>query len=289
MSALTLLLPARAQLKAAALARWLARGDRLPDAAPGRAAQLRECFEFLGASLPLAALTRSLDADDAATALWLRADPCHVRADTVAVRMLACGDLGLTSDECDELAGALRPLFGDAGFPLEATRPDRWYLRCPRTARLPRFADPESVLGDDLMQHLPRGDNERQWRHLLNEAQVILHNHPLNARRARLGQVPVNSLWFWGAGGLPDWVRTPYTRIVSKQMDVAALAKLARQPVADDTPARLRADEVLLLDCTDGAAAAVDGAGVVDLRFASGERYRYKAWHRWRFWRRARA
>ncbi|HEY7871742.1 MAG TPA: phosphoglycerate mutase, partial [Rudaea sp.] len=183
MPALTLLLPPLTRVaRTSQLALWLARGDRLPDAKPGRDTALRECFEFIGTSLPTAALTRSLDASDAPGALWLRADPAFAMADAVTARLMACGDLGLSRDECDELAHALRPLFGDGGFPLEAARPDRWYLRCPPESRLPVFADPRDVLGDDLMQHLPRGDNERQWRSLFNEAQVILHNHSVNER-----------------------------------------------------------------------------------------------------------
>ena len=216
----------------AALDLWLSRGDREPDAKAGREAVLRRCFEFLGASLPAAALTRSLDASDAAQSLWVRADPCHVAVDAVAVRMLAWGNLGLTHEESDELARALRPLFGDAGFPLEPTTSERWYLRCPAGARLPAFADPASVLGADLLPHLPSGDNERQWRHLLNEAQVTLHNHPLNARRLQRGQVPVNSVWFWGAGKLPDWVRTPFAQVFTNDPVALALAKLAQVEAA---------------------------------------------------------
>ena len=291
MSALTLLLPARTTINSTLqLARWLARGDRLPDAKPGREAQLRECFEFLGASLPAAALTRSLDASDAASALWLRADPCHVAVDAVAVRMLACGDIGLSQDESEELARALRPLFGDAGFPLERATPDRWYLRCPRESKLPRFASPDEVLGDDLLRHLPSGDNERQWRSLFNEAQVILHNHPINIERVRRDLPAANSLWFWGAGMLPEWVRAPYTRVASEDAAAVALAKLAKIAVANAgaTLADLSANEALLIDTANATIPGVGDFSSIDLRFSSGERFRYKAWHRWRFWRRVR-
>ena len=40
-------------------------------------------------------------------------------------------------------------------------------------------------------------------RMLLNEVQVLLHQHPLNAARQTRGLPPVNSVWFWGAGRLP--------------------------------------------------------------------------------------
>ncbi|HST27987.1 MAG TPA: phosphoglycerate mutase [Rudaea sp.] len=287
MPVLTLLLPELARVaRAPHLMLWLSRGDRLPDAKSGRAVALRECFEFIGATLPVAALTRSLDADDAGGATWLRADPAYAMVDAVTARLMACGELGLSQEENDELARALRPLFGDAGFPLEAARPGRWYLRCPPESRLPTFAHPQDVLGDDLMRHLARGDNERQWRGLFNEAQVILHNHPVNLRRAQRGQVPANSLWFWGAGKLPEWVRTRCTHTASDDPVVVALAKLAKIPVVDAQAALVQSDASVLLDVAVVPAIDTHKFMHIDLLFASGERYRYKHGHRWRVWRR---
>ena len=228
MTQLTLLLPARDRLTAPTLARWLARGDCDAAAKPGREAQLRAHFEFHGPALPIAALTRSVDANDADIALWLRCDPAYVIADAVTLRLMACGDLQLSIDEVEEFARALKPLFGDAGFPLEASRPDRWYLRCPRETRLPKFSDPADALGDDLARHLPEGDNARQWRSLLNEAQIALTQHPLNARRAQRGLPPVNSVWFWGAGVLPQWVRCGFSSICSNDEIATTLARMAK-------------------------------------------------------------
>src|SRR3546814_5746969 len=76
---------------------------------------------------------------------------------------------------------ALRPLFGDAGFPIDAPHPSRWYLRLPPGAKLPAFAAPDDALGADLFDHLAEGSEGRRWRVLLGEAQVVLHNHPRNA------------------------------------------------------------------------------------------------------------
>lgn len=308
MAHLTLLLPARERLAPAVpptLAFWLARGERDGDATAGREAALRECFEFTGATIPHAALTRSLDAGDAASALWLRADPSWVMADAVTLRLMACGDVALSADESAELARALKPLFGDSGFPLEAATPARWYLRCPPGAQLPAFAAPHDALGDDIARHLPEGEQGRRWRHLLNEAQVILHNHPVNAARAGRGIAPVNSVWFWGAGKLPDWVRTPATHVFSEDLAVRALAGLAAVPVVTPEPDALAvaADDgvhaiVDLGAARDAAALERDWLGPIQAKLASralayvrlvgadGVRARYQRSHRWRFWRR---
>lgn len=307
MRELTLLLPERRRLPAEdcpTLERWLARGDRLLDARPGRDAALRGVFEFIGTAVPAAALTRSLDAADAAGALWLRADPAWVMADAVTLRLMACGNVGLSDDECRALARDLKPLFGDAGFPLEAATPARWYLRCPTGTQLPVFSGPAEALGDDIARHLPDGDAGRRWRHLLNEAQVILHNHPVNGARARRGAAPVNSVWFWGAGRLPDWVRSTYSHVISADDVAIALARLAKVGTFAPEPrhlADLPAESTVAADLSQLREPAVlEGQwlapvatmlarrrlGSLQLHFESGERFRYRNVHRWRFWRR---
>ncbi|HET9483948.1 MAG TPA: phosphoglycerate mutase, partial [Xanthomonadales bacterium] len=92
--------------------------------------------------------------------------------------------------------------------------------------------DPDTAFGDDLLAHLPRGAGEARWRRLLNEAQVLLHQHPLNAARTAKAQLPVNSLWLWGAGPVPDWVRTDVATVVSDDPLLVGLAKLANVTVA---------------------------------------------------------
>lgn len=283
------------------LRRWLAKGDSLPAAAPGRETQLRSVFAFSGAGLPAAALTRSQDARDAAATIWLRADPCYVIADAVTVRMLSCSDLQLSSEESARLVQALQPLFGDAGFPLDAPVPERWYLRCPGGSDLPDFAPPDQVLGADLLQHLPSADRHRRWRHLLNEAQIILHNHPINAQRTRSGRLPVNSVWFWGAGSLPDWARSDVTRVISADPVVQALARLAgadaNTAVSEVMPSE--SGDHWLIDLNDAQAQDVQACferldealtrrriATVCLHVSSGERFAFRPRHRWRFWRR---
>lgn len=299
--ALTLLLPARARLEgdSPTLARVLARGDAASGAA-GDEAQLLRAFDVLPRGLPVAALTRQYDRGDAAHQAWLRADPAHVRADLGAGRLLACGELGLADAEVEALLQPLRPLFGDDGCPISAGAPSRWYLALPRDARLPAFVPPSRVLGDDIYAHLPEGDLGRRWRRLLSEAQVTLHNHPLNAERARAGKPVVNSLWFWGGGVLPDHVRSIHSAVMSDDLLCAALARQAQVghvelpvslPLVPPRGAlvdlrRLRAARAIERDWVEPALARLRGQDLLRLDFADGSRVDYRRGHRWRFWRR---
>ncbi|MDZ4047817.1 MAG: phosphoglycerate mutase, partial [Pseudoxanthomonas sp.] len=165
MAQATLLLPARTRLVGQALpddvARALGRSDR-SDTDAGERAQLRRQFQLVPDHWPIAALTRQRDAGDAAGARWLRADPVRVSPDMTGARMLAHGEsLGLSAEDAANLLPALKPLFGDAGMPLDAPHPARWYLRLPLEAQLPEFAPVDDVLGDDLFAHLPHGDAGR--------------------------------------------------------------------------------------------------------------------------------
>lgn len=291
--ALTLLLPERrryaGQPLSPAVARALSRADVLPEGAAGERAQLLRHFELLPRGWPMAAITRSLDADDAHLHTWLRADPAHVRPDMTGARVLAVGELGLSVEEAGALVAPLRTLFGDAGFPISAPHPSRWYLALPREAKLPVFSPPEAVLGDDLFSHLPDGPDGRRWRALLNEAQILLHNHPVNQARAAAGRITANSLCFWGAGRLPDQVRCAVPHVVSVDPGVTALARLAGANT-DFSRHELLLDLRVERDWTVVEKALLETLagplGAVHLDFADGVRFALEPRQRWRFWRR---
>jgi|SRR5690606_14503618 len=228
----TLLLPAARRLGvqplSATVAAALGRADVASALGEGRRAQLLRHAQLLPSHWPVAALTRQFDAGDAAGAAWLRADPCRIQPDINGARLLGVGaTLGLDAEDAAQLLPALKPVFGDAGFTLDAPVPSRWYLRLPVEARLPAFTEPDDALGSDVFEHLAEGDSGRRWRALLSEAQVVLHNHPWNARRAAAGKVAINSLWFWGGGVLPDHVRSLHARFHSHDDLAAALAAAA--------------------------------------------------------------
>lgn len=294
MSSLYLLLPSLARFDGAPrLKGWLARGDRLPDAPRGRETALREAFQVPGTALPVAALLREHLAHDAGENIWLCADPAYVRVEANGARLLACGgELQLTGEEAESLARPLRPLFGDAGAPLEMTSPVSWALRLPPGAQLPAFVSPEEALGSHLLEHLPQGNGGRRWRALFNEAQILLHSHPVNAARRERGLMPVNALWFWGAGASPMWVKSPLKLVISGDPLVQALASRAGVSSAIPAPDILDSIESgtdALLDSDrieDGLFERIlKRFAVAHLAFASGERFRIKRRHRWRVWR----
>lgn len=282
------------------VARLLARADRLPDASDGLSALVAHSFALTPNRLSEAALSRLADCGDAAHGNWLRADPVSLGADQSSLRLMAFSGLDLDHAAAEDLAAALKPLFGDIGYELTVVKPDRWYLRLADGSEIPEFSPPERVLGDRLDEHLPAGTSGLRWQRLLTEAQMSLHAHRLNQKRQQQGQMPINSLWFWGGGRLPNRVQTTVTRVHSADPVVHGLSRHAERAFHADFSEALQAPRSAH-DLFDLRAAFADPdlratllsalqswlqSGVpVHVAFESGERLYIKPWHRFRFWR----
>jgi hypothetical protein len=280
-----LLLPERRRLAgqdiSPEVAARLGRADRLRTGQPGERAQLERHFTVQPHGWPMAAIQRRFDAGDAGDFVWLRADPVHVRADMTGVRLMAWGNLELDDEQARQFLTALRPIFEDAGLDVSATAPDRWFLRMPPATTFPVFSDPMQALGADLFEHLPPGETGRRWRSLLSDAQVILHNHPANAERTARGQPPVNSVWFWGGGSLPEAVETSISSVESEDPELLAL--FAASATAKHGPNMLDLRHVRDWRLIEERMAAREP---VILDFVDGMRWRLQAGQGWRFWRR---
>ncbi len=305
-ASLTLLLPARSRFAGVALpdalGKALARADCAQQEA-GDDAQLLRNFDLLPRAWPHAALSRLADAglEDARLGGWLRADPAHIRADINGARLLGIGrTVGIDRSDVDALLPALRPLFGDAGMTLDAPHPERWYLRLARGTKLPDFASPEQALGDDVFEHTPGAPEARRWRTLASEVQITLHNHPHNETRLASGRVPINALWLWGGGVLPDAVFSKVPMLYSDDPELrgaAALGKLTCMPLAEfrdfnaDALVDLRAqrDWRGLVERWLAPAAAAVAAHSVVLDFVDGHVFTLERRQRWRIWRKPRA
>jgi hypothetical protein len=275
----------------------LQRADRMENGAVGYLGGLSGYFQC-SEGMPAAALTREHLAGDADGSSWLSADPAWVQPDLSGARLLACGQLQLSMDEALALAEPLKPVFSDAGMSLEVSSPDRWHVRLPSPMPLPDFDAPEQALGEDLYEHLPQGPDGRRWRVLLNEVQVLLHQHPANTQRRARGLPPVNSVWLWGGGVLPQRVVTPLPGAIGEDVLLLALAKRAGIPVQSRDQASVSAAAAgWLIDLQDLAADDIAATWwpllqaqarrqPLMLSFASGERWHARPWHRLRFWRR---
>jgi hypothetical protein len=70
------------------------------------------------------------------------------------------------------------------------------------------------------------------WAALLTEIQMALHEHPVNEAR----ELPVNSVWLWGAGTLPRSASGPWHSLAAGDPLARGLARVAGLAVRE--PAR---------------------------------------------------
>jgi hypothetical protein len=132
---------------------------------------------------------------------WIHADPVHLRIERNRLVLADRSLLHIGRDEADALAAGVNAHFGESMtiFPVQ---PGSWYARLP--ARPDIETTPlSSVRGRAIDEWLPRGPDAARWQSVVNELQMLLHEHPVNAAREARGELPVNSVWFSGAGRLP--------------------------------------------------------------------------------------
>lgn len=310
--------------EAPALERLLSRAALGETQSRGFEATLFELFGLPvngGRDLPVAAVTRLADQGDAATDWWLRADPVHLRADLHAVRLFDARFLDIGAGEAEFLVVEFNRIFGDDGLRLEASRPDRWYLRLENDPGL-RTHPLAEVIGRDINPLLPKGESERYWNARLTEIQMLFYGAPVNAQRETRGQLPVNSVWFWGGGRLPEGAVSPADDFYSDDVLARGLARLAgtaigsvpdnaddwRESIGDATESLIVLD-TLRYDRIDGNSGAwaehvsalekdwfgpglamLDNKNLDVLRLypCNGRVYETDSRNRWRFWRRSR-
>lgn len=149
--------------------------------------------------LPWAARQATADGIVVGAQAWGLLTPVHWHVGSDGVH---CGNpdaLALAEADSRALCDALRPLFEGDGFALAWGAPLRWYaahacLQGLATASLDR------VVGRNIDRWLPRQPEARAIRRLQNEAQMLLHRHPVNEVREATGALPVNSFWLSGCG-----------------------------------------------------------------------------------------
>jgi len=182
--------------------------------------------------LPVAPLTLLADTGQAGSAYILRADPVHLRADQSCLRLFDSHTFSITQDETDELVAAFNRFYAETGWLLTAPRPQHWYLSLENVQKLDTLS-PAQVAGQDINPCLPEGEASAGWHTVMNEVQMLFHDHPVNTARAQRGEPEINSLWFWGGGVLPGGLQTTVSRVVTDNALAMGLAQQAGIPRMD--------------------------------------------------------
>jgi len=130
---------------------------------------------------------------------WACAGPVHLLTALDHLRLAAPAPLPIAEDESSALVAALNHGLSASGLTLHSIPRRGWLCECPDDLDCDA-PEPAAAVGGDLRDWLPAGRDAGRVRAWVNEAQMILHGHPLNADRAARADPPVNSVWLWGIG-----------------------------------------------------------------------------------------
>jgi hypothetical protein len=134
----------------------------------------------------------------------------------------------LSMDHSIALREKLNQHFLQAGYQFLATNdPHVWMLPIKKSMDVNTCLMSEAW-GRDTRAYMPEGDDALALRLLINEAQMLLHEHPVNEAREAAGFLPVNSVWFSGGGVLPEIVAKSKFLFFTDNSLLKGLATLAK-------------------------------------------------------------
>ena len=191
---------------------------------------ITEMFEVDGDRISLAAVSRIYDKPDDYLGYWLRADPVHLQAGSRDLGLVDAQQLNISVDEAEEMTTQINGL-SDGSWKIDAPCPQRWYIRTDSLQNL--STQPlNRIVGSEIGNQLPTGDDSPYWMSLVSEIQMLLHHLPTNQNRETMGNPTVNSVWLWGEGQTDFVPTTKWNKVWSDEETALGLAHLANIPYA---------------------------------------------------------
>jgi hypothetical protein len=289
------------------LLQWLYRGD-LTYARTRPVEPLDALAELSGATAPSEgrASLRFFGQTGDSPSVWMAgADPVYLepRLDHLFVHAFAPGEISVP--EFRALFHHLQDTLATAGEFAFARVAAYGYLRSDAplsTAGLSAQVIDQRVPND----YLPAGVDAADFRSRLSEIEMALHEHEVNQARQARGEFPINSLWIWGGGRLPDIEPRPLPPLFCNDPLLIGYWRLCGGSL---TPLPVSVPEII--DITDSGFATVlprypETAPLIEpalaalrkalhtgrldevcLHFANDLKVTLQPRHRFRYWRRA--
>jgi len=203
---------------------------------------------------PVAPYTLLADGGAPERNYWRFIDPVHLRVGRDSLVLADGAAFQVSRAESEALVETLNRHFGQTMlfYPM---RPARWYVRLEKAPDM-QTTPAAAARGLAIDETLPSGPDAMRFHALMNEAQMLLHEHPVNAGREARGEPALNSIWFWGGGVIDAGRARPFSMVFGDDPLARGLALAAEIPAralpknADSALAAL-GDEGLVLVVLD--------------------------------------
>ena len=127
------------------------------------------------------------------------AQPVHLAAGLDHLRLAPLARAVLTAEDASALGALVSSHFSTGEPTVAALVHGAWLLRFDRSIDC-STQPPDAAVGRNVHDFMPAGRDGARIRSLMNEIQMLLHEHPVNQRRERARLLTVNGWWLWGFG-----------------------------------------------------------------------------------------
>ncbi|MES1988247.1 MAG: hypothetical protein V4440_09480 [Pseudomonadota bacterium] len=184
---------------------------------------------------PIAAISASVDGLDIGDNYWLRADPVHFVMQRDCFSLSEPAPLSVKPAHATLMVASLNAHFAQDGLVFCIGKSGAWYLRADKAAQITTTL-PSVAMDKNVHHFMPQGVDSAKWKSILNEVQMLLHDHPANEARESSGELVVNSVWLSGGCVVPAFKALQHDVDLMTANDVlreglATWAKIACQPV----------------------------------------------------------
>ena len=176
--------------------------------------------------VPYAAISRLQIDDMRPQNMWMFIEPVYLKPTSNGLVLYDSYQMALNRHDILTVASLVNDLFSEYSYEIELPDNERWYLKLPGRPNIKTY-DIYQVAGNDIANFLPSGKDEQHWIQLFNEIQMRLFDSTINKQREQKGELPINSLWFWGAGELPRSLVRKWSVVFSDESMVESMCMLS--------------------------------------------------------------
>nr|WP_320116253.1 cofactor-independent phosphoglycerate mutase [uncultured Desulfuromonas sp.] len=110
----------------------------------------------------------------------------------------------ISTEEARQIIDTLQEELGDERFEFYPGVSYRHLMVWRNGKDQMEFVPPHDIINQSIEDKMPKGEGADELIHLMNSAQMLLSNHPVNVKRTHDGKAPANSIWLWGHGKAPQ-------------------------------------------------------------------------------------
>lgn len=161
---------------------------------------LIQCMGWSGLkTLPFAQAFAKAESLSSENSLLFKA--IHLKADMHNAIVVPIGSSRDSDSEINIIINDLKELF-KVDCNIEKIQNNLYLMHLKQCKPAQHYPHYLSIIGRKANPFIEQSKQALPWYKLMNEMQMFMHQHDINRKRLESDLLPINSLWFWGAGDL---------------------------------------------------------------------------------------